>query len=1064
MSGILLHVTAITARRTMQLQYASSGQPSRSGYRFTRFAGAMLLAAHAALSSVSSQEVIVTTPDGQTVVTKLQVEGAPAATPQGVTPDGQPVPGKPEGGPPPNGKNRKPGENPMPGAEPPKSETPPVVQRPAATVVRANPEELNVKLDENGKVRINFRGQPWVDVLNWLADVSSMSLDWQELPGDALNLTTQRAFKLDELRDLINRHLLTRGFTLLQDEGTLTVVNIKKIDAGMVPRVEPGELKTRMPYEFVKVSLPLEWLVAEGAVEELKPLLSPNGKLTSLKSTNRLEAMDSVINLRDLYKVIGQEQSDDQQERLVREFELHYAKATEVQQQLQKLLGVDEKSSGSGGRGGQSPEQMQQMMQQQQQEMMMAMQQQQMQQQQGRGGGAPQRAGAKPIISLVVNNRRNSILALAPPDKMAIIAQTVKIIDVPPEHSQTLIGNVNRMQVHRLSGIDPGPLVRMLEDGGGLEPTTRLQIDEKNKAIVVYATLADHMMIRAVIKKLDGSGRKFEVIQLRRLEAEYVAGTIEFMMSGGGEDKQQNQRRMYFDFYDSYPRRNQAEQSTDKFKVDADVENNRLLLWANNIELEEVMNLMAKLGEVPDQRGKSTTVRSIEVEPGESTRELLERLRQAWPNIAPNRLELPALPKSPVKMKPRDATEQSEPERTPAKGSTPRRAAAAMTTPEKTTPEKVQFIAAPPTVESAVESSDSTPSGSEATAPEPVGDAEPVEMEVERQERPDNSLPDMPAAEAAPVKITVTPDGRLLFSSSDTRALDLLEELAENLAPPKRDYEVFKLKNAPAYWVKMNIKDYFEDQDKKDSSRSRSFFFDYSPPSQKDSRSRLSKRKPLKLISDLDTNTILVQGADAVQLRIIRELIELYDQPEPTNAKSARITTLYKVRWSKAQVLAEAVMEVYRDLLSSNDKALQQQQGAGGEQRGRTQSSTTYIFGGEESNERDKKTPVSFKGKLSFGVDELSNTILISADGETLTKNVVMMLQSLDKASQPTSTVEVLHLKGGLNAEKVKKSLTEMFGEKKPAANPQNPQEQNPNGQEPGRPGVQRGRNRQPDQ
>ena len=86
---------------------------------------------------------------------------------------------------------------------------------------------------------------------------------------------------------------------------------------------------------------------------------------------------------------------------------------------------------------------------------------------------------------------------------------------------------------------------------------------------------------------------------------------------------------MYFDFYDSYPRRNQAEPSTDKFKVDADVENNRLLLWANNIELEEVMNLMAKLGEVPDQRGKGTTVRSIEIEPGESTRELLERLRQA---------------------------------------------------------------------------------------------------------------------------------------------------------------------------------------------------------------------------------------------------------------------------------------------------------------------------------------------------------------------------------------------------------------------------------------------------
>ena len=33
----------------------------------------------------------------------------------------------------------------------------------------------------------------------------------------------------------------------------------------------------------------------EQAVEELKPMMSPNGKLTALKSTNRLEAMDAVI-------------------------------------------------------------------------------------------------------------------------------------------------------------------------------------------------------------------------------------------------------------------------------------------------------------------------------------------------------------------------------------------------------------------------------------------------------------------------------------------------------------------------------------------------------------------------------------------------------------------------------------------------------------------------------------------------------------------------------------------------------------------------------------------------
>jgi hypothetical protein len=327
------------------------------------------------------------------VVVQLGPDGTPNVVVQPGAP-GQPVPGqpggppqgKPEGGPP--GQAGKPGGPPTPGAEP-KPDVPPVIQRPAATVTRANPEELNIKLDEQGRARVNFRGQPWVDVLNWLADASAMSLDWQELPGDALNLSTQRPYKIEELRDLINRHLLARGFTMLRNDETLTVVNIKKLDAGLVPRIEPEELGRRMPHEFVKVSFPLEWLVAEGAVEELKPMLSPNGKLTALRSSNRLEAMDAVINLRDVYKVIGQEQSEDHQEQLVREFELQYAKASEVQSQLNKLLGIEEKTPGRGREGmPQDPNQMQMMFQQQQQEMMMAMQ--QAGEQQGRRGGPGQ--------------------------------------------------------------------------------------------------------------------------------------------------------------------------------------------------------------------------------------------------------------------------------------------------------------------------------------------------------------------------------------------------------------------------------------------------------------------------------------------------------------------------------------------------------------------------------------------------------------------------------------------------------------------------------------------------
>ncbi len=82
------------------------------------------------------------------------------------------------------------------------------------------------------------------------------------------------------------------------------------------------------------------------------------------------------------------------------------------------------------------------------------------------------------------------------------------------------------MKVYRLATLDPKQLVASLLDMDALEPSTKLQVDENNQAIIAYASLADQFVIQSVIERLDGTGRKFEVIQLRRLDAESVAGSI----------------------------------------------------------------------------------------------------------------------------------------------------------------------------------------------------------------------------------------------------------------------------------------------------------------------------------------------------------------------------------------------------------------------------------------------------------------------------------------------------------------------------------------------------------
>jgi type II secretory pathway component GspD/PulD (secretin) len=969
----------------------------------------------------AGSQVIVNSPSGPPVI--MKVEGAvPAeAKPAGDQPDGEQAGGK-EGDAAKDPKEKPDGEQKKEAEKPPA-----VIQRPMESPVEANRDELKVRPDEQGRIHFSFHGQKWPDVLQWLAEVSGMSLDWQELPGDYLNLVTQRDYTLEEARDLINRHLLARGFTLLAVGEVLSVVKTENINPGLVPRVEPEQLVECAPHQFVKVSFPLDWLIAESVAEELKPMVSPNGKLTALSGTNRLEAMDAAANLREIYEVLQREQSAGSQERLVQEFVLLYARAADVREQLMSLLGMAEKSA--AGAMPMTPQQMQQM--QQQQAAMMAQMQQQQQQQQGGRPGGPTAKRKSEDVNLVVNVRRNSILANAPPDKMAVIQKAIEVIDVPPDREQSLLLNVNRMQVYRLASLDPAILVRILQETGDLDPGTRLEVDSKNRAIIAYASLADHLTIRTVIEKLDGSARQFEVVRLRRLDAEYVAGTVAAMM-GQEEEKSQDDRSRYYGYFGMRYGQSEEDSNRDKFRVDADVVGNRLLLWANEMELEEVTNLLVKLGEIPGDGQNLDRVRVLDVELGQDAERLLEQIQRVWPSLAPNPLELPQRRGvAPGQNPGRDEATAPQGSGSEARRSPPPPAA-----------DVIRFAQ--------LLQSSGNPSGQQETprpadppgsdpAPQPTQEAGPGVSPEEADgsdDQPDTSQAGKTAA--PPVQISVDSNGRLVISSQDTAALNLLEDLLAQLASPPKDYKLFSLKYASAFWVRLNLQDFFKEEDKDDSRQRRSpFYWDYPPQPERQERPGLSKRRPLKFIDDPDTNTILVVGANAEQLAAIEDLIKMWDVPPSADSESARISAVFQIRYSRAEVIAESIKEVYRDLLSSNDKALQQ-----GKEEKRQPGGPTYIFGGGGDEETDRRTQVAFKGKLSLGIDTVSNTLLVSTEGQNLMDNISQIVEALDKAAEPAAHVQVLTLRGDVSGSRVREVLSEMLGQPingKAAGNGQSP-------------------------
>ncbi|MCS7470542.1 hypothetical protein NZK35_28150 [Stieleria sp. ICT_E10.1] len=986
---------------------------------------------------------------------------APTITVTG--PDGKPrmmaAPSGPFSGPKPVNPNAKPGETPEPGKTEAKegdkqAEKPPepkIIRRGDQETGDADPDELKATVGPDGKVAFQFRNQPWVELVQWLAEIADQPLDWQELPADRVNLRSPGRYTVEETKDLFNRHLLARGYTLLEMPGGITVAKTEGINAAMVPRVDIDALNDMMPHTFVRASLELGWLSSEKMAEELKPMISSNGRLTALTTTNRIEAMDAAINLRQVVELLEQERNQSSREALAPEFRLRYIPAETAKTMLEEFLGVEKKSNAP-----MTPQQM-------------AM----MQQMARQNGGQPPPPAKKAEISIVANTRQNSVFIRAPVDRIAIAGEFINRIDVPSQGLASLSDIESRLQVFRLTSIDPEKLIEIIGEMNVMEPTTRIRADENNKALIVSGSAADRFIIDRLIQRLDGSGRQFEVLQLRRLEASEVAESIAFLMGQDkDDDKNSNSRRSY---YYGYSYGNQDEdKNEDEFRVAANSRFRQVLLWANESEMEQVRNLLIKLGELPPPGGSPRTVRRIDATSGPETYDYLMRLKQQWSQLSDAPLELP------------DATEFVDPVAREDEDDTDDDAEQGEAKPEidggletrHETPDERDAPSATVAVESAASSNGDqltatqaeTPQTSQPTPPpdesiddSPIRSAQEFDRFFGSRDQEKASTENQRAtgsrdssSDPSPIQIQLDEDGNLLLLGANTKALDQLENLMLQVAPPKRPYHVFKIKHQSAGYIQLNLEEYFEDQDeKKDDSDSfyRYFFYDIDQSSD-DGPKGLEKSNELRFVYDPDTNTIVVSGATSSQLRTISELIELWDVAEPVNKRRMRYTKLVNIEFGSAETIAETVKEAYRDLLSSNDKTFAKAGrggggGGGGAPGGDEKSSGREKQGSglvDGDNGRDGgDVDFSFKGKLSMGVDTVGNTLLVSAEGEPLLDLVIEMIHKLDLAAKPAGDMQIISLSGNTSAKSIQDAL-KAFGGK--GATPSSPP------QAPARPGA----------
>lgn len=932
-------------------------------------------------------QTIVVGPNGQQMV----VETANGVVPVQPGGEGQPQPG----GAPANGaKDAKGAESKAENEQP----EPKVIRRGEVIDENSDPDEFKAQVGPDGKVAFQFRNQRWPELVQWLSDISDKPMDWLELPADRVNLATPGRYTVEETKDLFNRHLLTRGYTILDAEGGMAIVKTETINPAMVPRVDVMRLASMQPHTYVRTSLDVGWLSAEQLSKELAPMISANGKLTAMSTTNRIEAMDAVANLQDVAKVLEQERSIASREALAPEFELRYLPAEEAKLMLESFLGIEKKKSAP-----MTPQQMQMM---------------QRMRQQGVAAGS----GKKPDVSIVANVRRNSLIIRAPADRTAVAMEFLKRIDVPSEGYSSLTDIQTRFQVFRLASLDPEKLIEIINDMNVLEPATRIRADKKNNALIVSGGAADRFIINSLIERLDGSGRNFHVLQLRRLDASDVAESISFLMGQDkGEDDNSRSRYGYYGYY-GYGRQ-EEERNTDEFRVAANARFRQVLLWANDSEMEQVESLLIKLGELPPPGGSKRTMRMIDAAATPETYEYLKRLQKQWnaTSTAPLELPDPSQFKDPIKDQEPDASteetdssDQEKPDDDVVNTSIDRG-------------RKLTLI------QVTDQNSDSTQSDADDTI-QSAKDFDRVFGKTTQDQQADTD-PQAPSDDS-PVRIQVDRDGNLVLMSSNTVALDQLENMMLRFKPPRRPYSVFKIKHASAFWIRLNLEDFFKNEDEDGDSDADSFYRWYWDMDQQtdDGPSGLGKGNKLKFVDDPDTNTIVASGATTEQLRTIAELIELWDVEEPTNKRKIRYTELVSIKYGKASDVAETVKEAYRDLLSSNDKSFGRGGGGGqgnpnagnaggrqGAQRNREGNGSGLVD--RENGNEGGGADFSFKGKLSIGVDPVGNTLLVSAEGESLLKLVVDMIGKLDEAVESAEKVDVYEISGNMNPASLKQAL-----------------------------------------
>ncbi len=836
--------------------------------------------------------------------------------------------------------------------------------KPAVTEPAAKEEAKST--DEAKNITFSFSDAPWEEVARWLADIGKKSLLVESKPAGTFNYFDKRTYTFQEAIDVINSVLLSKGHVLLSRDNFLVLADLKEgIPPHLVQRIDPSELSKKGRTELVKVLLTLKGLVADEAKKEFESISSPYGKIVSLPSTNQLLIVDTAQNVQQIVGLI-EALEGDQGKADLRAFPLKHVSARDIERVIRDLLGLPPRETEKAPAMAAQP--------------------------QPPGGGRGDGDGGRgdrframmaqfmggqggpqqPQPAAPGGPQRNPNGPFVSVDERT----NTLFVAATPDKLALVAQVVGRLDIEQESNQaeDQTPRIEVYPvtagDAEGLAGVLQKVFDASADLKVTAHPDGRALIIYATPRDHVRLSSVLSQIKSEGLRVEVIplrtldaTTTSELIQALLGQKKEESGGRFRFSFFDS------MDQTGSKSGpwVEPDAERNRLVVRGTEVQLREIRNLLIKLGEAglaADGDGAGGPGR-YRVIPlnGQNPKELADSVERLWRRIDPQK---------PIRV---EVLGQPNANPEPA--------------PEESSPK----------LEPIPESKDS---GARLRRQRDDHFLQPAAHQEEVKEQ-DEAAPAAPAEKKEGVTIVVGPDNITVFSD-DLKALDMVENLLNTVVRGEQSsqFAYYYLKVADAQETALLI-----DNALYGEQRQQSFFF-------------IEEEKPNKarILPDTRANALLIVGPPAEQ-RKVEQLLQVVDaEDRPENAATPKPYVI-PVQYADATELAETVRQVFA--LQLFDSRSRQQPRV---------NIPSFGFGlgfGGSSSRGQNQNRDNQQGKLTVGVDEETNSIVVSAPQEIF-REVEKLVKALDEsAGKSGRSARVVTLRNA-SPEAVEQALGNLLG------------------------------------